>query len=148
MDENIGKEKMKPKSEARKNDHVTRRVLAPFLMTYKKKPLLNLTEVKEEFQNVYSQTKPKEVLGKLAAFFTDSLELPTVLNETSEILKTVTKSWGSSLYLVEQGTNYIILNPKYISKNERHTVRYQIGEFFRKVNKMICPIFFFSTLTF
>lgn len=134
------KKRYKSKSEVSRDDKAARRALAPFLKRYKKRELIGLAEVKEEFRNVYMQTRPAEVLAKLDAFFTDSLELHTVLNETSEILKVATRSLGVSVYLVDEATNHITLNPKYIPRDPRQIVRYSVGKW---------PIFhFFGFLIF
>lgn len=123
--------KYKSKTEFGERDKVLRRILAPFLTRYKKAELPEQSEaIKEEFRNVYMQIKPAEVLGKLDAFFMDSLELPTVLNETAEILKAATKSNGLSVYLVDEATSHILLNPKH--KSNREIVRYPIGNSFFK----------------
>lgn len=120
----------KSRTEIGERDKALRRVLAPFLTRYRRAESTGDSEVKEEFRNVYMQVKPGEVLAKLDAFFTDSLELPTVLNETAEILKGATKSVGLSVYLVDEATNSIVLNSKHIPKDGRQVVRHLIGKYY------------------
>lgn len=111
-------------------DKEVRSVLAPFLRRMKKHGTQKLISkvVNGEFQKLHLRSKIKDVIGNFQAFCKDSIEVPKVLNETSEILKEVTNSLGVSSYLVDDSSKYLILNAKYLPQNNRHTVRYKIGE--------------------
>lgn len=106
-----------------------KKVLAPFLKIPKRQTRTSSTAecIVEELTNYYSQDKPKEVLAKLTSSFRDSLKLPTMLNETAELLKAVTSSKGVNLYLTNYEQTEIMLCPKFIQKTDRNETKYKIG---------------------
>ncbi|KAK6640796.1 hypothetical protein RUM44_012493 [Polyplax serrata] len=109
-----------PSKEARK-------VLAPFIKRLRKQGAQKLlSKVEADHQKHYVRSKVKDVIAKLQSFCKDSLEIPTVLNETAEILKDVTKSLGASSYFVDDSSEYLILNSKYMPSDGRHKVMYKI----------------------
>lgn len=111
--------------------NAARKILAPFLKIPKKKSGVRKEFILEEFKEYYSQNKPGEVLAKITNSFSDSLKLPTMLNETAELLKAVTSSKGVNLYLTNFEQTELLLCPKFIQKTERNETKYKIGKYLR-----------------
>lgn len=108
------------------SDKAAKKALAPFLRRIKKQKTQKVVSEADDHQR-YVRSKVKDVISKLTSFCKDSLEVPTVVNETSEVLREITKSLGVSSYLVDESNEYLVLNAKYMPKNSRHTVKYKIG---------------------
>lgn len=79
------------------SDRATKRVLAPYVKIVRKGQLAAAvtTKVEENKQfNFYLQRKPSLCMRDLSSFLSDSVDLPSVLNETCDVLKSVTRSLG------------------------------------------------------
>ncbi|PSN33928.1 hypothetical protein C0J52_19328 [Blattella germanica] len=76
-------------------DKAAKRVLAPYLRTIRRSQKLaqEKPKEKEEF-SFYLHKKPITVLQALSEFLSDSVDLPSLLHETADVLKNVTNSTG------------------------------------------------------
>ncbi|CAH1373880.1 hypothetical protein MTP99_015245 [Tenebrio molitor] len=72
----------------------------------------------------FLQKTPSVLLRELSSFLTDSVDLPSLLHETCDVLKNVTKAFGVTLYMVDSSTNEIYLTRKL----ERPKTRWRIQE--------------------
>lgn len=81
------------------SDRATRRVIAPYVKIIRKgqKPKPPPEDTKFSY---YLQKKPSALMRNLTNFFSDSVDLPSVFNETSEVLKNVTRANGNSFLLI------------------------------------------------
>lgn len=79
------------------SDRATKRVIAPYVKIIRKGQLAAAitTKVEENKQfNFYLQRKPSLCMRDLSSLLSDSVDLGSVLNETSDVLKSVTRSLG------------------------------------------------------
>lgn len=60
----------------------------------------------------YLQKKPSTLLRDLSMFLSDSADLPPVLYETADVLRSVTKALGVTLYLVDTALGEIYISRK------------------------------------
>lgn len=81
-------------------DKATRRVIAPYVKIVRKSKGA-LEKSKEESQkfSFYLQNKPSVLMQDLSSFLSDSVDLASVLQETADVLKVVTKANGKLLEL-------------------------------------------------
>lgn len=78
------------------SDRATKRVIAPYVRIIRKGQKAQITTKTEESKqfSYYLQKKPSVLMRNLSNFLSDSVDLPSVLNETSEVLKGVTRAQG------------------------------------------------------
>lgn len=107
--------------------HKVEKVLAPFLRTLKKKKKVRADVVAERYKELYLKNSPRDLLLRLQSSFLDPLGPLTLLNETAELLRVVTKSKNFNVYLTDYEKGEILLCPKHVSNNERFERRYRIG---------------------
>lgn len=81
------------------SDRATKRVIAPYVRIIRKGQKAQITTKTEESKqfSYYLQKKPSVLMRNLSNFLSDSVDLPSVLNETSEVLKGVTRAQGKSV---------------------------------------------------
>lgn len=81
------------------SDRATKRVIAPYVRIIRKGQKAQITTKTEESKqfSYYLQKKPSVLMRNLSNFLSDSVDLPSVLNETSEVLKGVTRAQGKSM---------------------------------------------------
>lgn len=75
-------------------ENAIRRVIAPYVQTVRKHQKSRKESENEQF-SYYLKKKPNILLQDLSMFLSDSVDLPSVLHETAEILKSVTQAAGS-----------------------------------------------------
>lgn len=107
-------------------DKVTRRVIAPYMKIVRKSKA-GVDKMKEESQkfSFYLQNRPSVLMQDLSSFLSDSVDLASVLQETAEVLKVVTKANGVTLYIVDSASEEIYQVPKNVT-DERHKVNWKI----------------------
>lgn len=79
------------------SDRATKRVIAPYVKIVRKGQMAAAVTTKTEDNklfNFYVQRKPSICMRDLSAFLSDSVDLPSVLNETAEVLKSATRALG------------------------------------------------------
>lgn len=78
------------------SDRATKRVIAPYVRVVRRGQKIGKVEKEEESKQFrfYLQKKPSVLMRNLSAFLSDSVDLPSVLHETAEVLKVVTKAKG------------------------------------------------------
>lgn len=96
------------------------RVIAPYVV-----PKKSIVEIEDEQFSFYLKKKPAVLLRDLSTFMSDSVDLPSLFHETSDVLKNVTKASWVTLYLVDGATNEIYISHPFGTR-ERHKVRWQI----------------------
>ncbi|XP_030754671.1 cAMP and cAMP-inhibited cGMP 3',5'-cyclic phosphodiesterase 10A-like [Sitophilus oryzae] len=107
------------------SDKATRRVIAPYVKIVRKsRGVLDKTKESQKF-SFYLQNKPSVLMQDLSSFLSDSVDLASVLQETAEVLKLVTKAYGVTLYMVDTASEEIYQVPKNIT-DERHKVNWKI----------------------
>ncbi|XP_068082303.1 cAMP and cAMP-inhibited cGMP 3',5'-cyclic phosphodiesterase 10A-like [Anabrus simplex] len=106
-------------------DKATRRVLAPYVRSLRRSQRIS-TAKPERGVSLYLQKKPSSLFRNLSEFLLDIIDLPSLLHETAEVLKSVTKSIGVLLYTVISAQGEIVQCPKG-RPNERHKVNWKIG---------------------
>ncbi|RZB70334.1 hypothetical protein BDFB_005196 [Asbolus verrucosus] len=102
------------------------RVIAPYVTLSKKLYKLEETEDNAKF-SYYLQKRPAVLLHDVSAYISDSVEVSSLFHETAEVLKTVTKAAGVTVYMVDR-TNKEIYNSTIVGVDERHKVRWKIEE--------------------
>ncbi|XP_048521448.1 cAMP and cAMP-inhibited cGMP 3',5'-cyclic phosphodiesterase 10A [Dendroctonus ponderosae] len=107
-------------------DKATRRVIAPYVKIVRKSKGA-LEKSKEESQkfSFYLHNKPSVLMQDLSSFLSDSVDLASVLQETADVLKVVTKANGVTLYMVDSASEEIYQVPKNVT-DERHKVNWKI----------------------
>ncbi|XP_050308589.1 cAMP and cAMP-inhibited cGMP 3',5'-cyclic phosphodiesterase 10A-like isoform X2 [Anthonomus grandis grandis] len=106
-------------------DKATRRVIAPYVKIVRKSRTgLDKTKESQKF-SFYLQNKPSVLMQDLSSFLSDSVDLASVLQETAEVLKVVTKAGGVTLYMVDTASEEIFQVPKNVT-DERHKVNWKI----------------------
>lgn len=79
------------------SDRATKRVIAPYVRIIRKGQMAAAVTTKVEENklfNFYVQRKPSLCMRDLSAFLSDSVDLPSVYNETADVLKSVTRALG------------------------------------------------------
>lgn len=105
------------------------KVLAPFLRTLKKRKRIKTDVIADDYKELYLKNCPKELLSRLEDTYTDPVRMPTLLNETAQLLKSVTNSKCFNLYLTDYDRDEILLVSEYSPKNDRFEQRFRIGEY-------------------
>ncbi|XP_072932482.1 cAMP and cAMP-inhibited cGMP 3',5'-cyclic phosphodiesterase 10A-like [Epargyreus clarus] len=100
-----------------KLDKVTRRVIAPYAQIERK----GLKE-DEQREGTYLD------INRFNVFLEDTVDLDSLLNETANVLKTVTGSSGVFVYIVNKLRNEIVLMTPNTKNPERHEVNIPIEE--------------------
>ncbi|RZB39878.1 cAMP and cAMP-inhibited cGMP 3',5'-cyclic phosphodiesterase 10A, partial [Asbolus verrucosus] len=106
------------------SDRATKRVIAPYVRIVRKgtKPI----EIEEAKQfSIFLQRKPSVLTRDLSSFLSDSVDLPSLLHETADVLKNVTKAAAVTLYMMDSAANEIYVSRK-IPTDERHKIRWNI----------------------
>jgi cAMP and cAMP-inhibited cGMP 3',5'-cyclic phosphodiesterase 10 len=106
-----------------KEKSVVWRVIAPFVTVPKK----NKEQVEDEQFSFYLKKKPAVLIRDLSSFMSDSVDLPSLFHETSDVLKKVTKASWVTLYLVDRATNEIYQSQSFAVK-DRHRVKWKIED--------------------
>lgn len=103
------------------NDRAVKRVIAPFVRIVRKgeKPIHEI-ETSAQF-SYYLQKKPSVLIRDLSSFLSDSVELSSLIHESTDVLKRITKASGATLYMMDAATSEI-----YQSYNTTLTDRYKI----------------------
>lgn len=101
-----------------------KRVIAPYVVTKKDKIKKKAPE-ESYFEFYAAQKKPSLLLQNLTQYFAGEVSLPTLLHETSEVVKTTTKASASRIYLIDDTKTEIYLSTEIDS---RHKVNYKIEE--------------------
>lgn len=122
LEENVGRTPVTNSSNKSTSKSTVWRVLAPFVRVTKKPK-----EFDDEQFSFYLKKKPEVLLRDLSTFMSDSVDLPSLFHETSDVLKKVTKSAWVSLYLVDTATNEIYQSANVLTR-ERHKVRWKIED--------------------
>lgn len=104
-----------------------KKVLAPFMKTLKKRKRVKTDIVADQHHELYLKSSPNELLARLQSSYTDPLKLRTLMNETGELLKSVTKSKCFNLYLTDVEKGEILMISEYVNDNERFELRFPIG---------------------
>ena len=101
-------------------DKATKRVLAPYLRTIRRsqKEAQGRPKEKEEF-SYYLQKKPITVLQALSEFLSDSVDLPSLLHETADVLKSVTNSTGMNNFIDDNSFKLNYCPEDSFSKNDK-----------------------------
>lgn len=108
--ENRNKENVKEK---------LKRPLAPYVRVMRKSQKAAAANEHDRDYSFYLQKKPSTLLQELSAFLTDSVDLPSLLQETSEVLKNVTKASGVTLFMVDDDSNDIIITRRTLEMRKR-----------------------------
>ncbi|KAK6636651.1 hypothetical protein RUM43_010313 [Polyplax serrata] len=103
-----------------------KKVLAPFMKTLKKRKRVKTDIVADQHHELYLKSSPNELLARLQSSYTDPLKLRTLMNETGELLKSVTKSKCFNLYLTDVEKGEILMISEYVNDNERFELRFPI----------------------
>ncbi|KAJ8934359.1 hypothetical protein NQ314_013400 [Rhamnusium bicolor] len=107
-------------------DKATKRVIAPYVKIVRKSDKTHLEkEGEHEKFNFYIQNKPSVLLHDLTSFLSDSVDLVTLLHETADVLKTTTKAYGFTLYMVDFASEEIYQSQRNFP-TERHKVNWKI----------------------
>lgn len=75
----------------------------------------------------YLQKTPSVLLRELSSFLTDSVDLPSLLHETCDVLKNVTKAFGVTLYMVDSNYNEIYLTRKAGERGSKYRWKIEQG---------------------
>lgn len=79
-------------------DRATKRVIAPYVNIVRKDQKQSTDNVAEHAKfSYYLQKKPAVLMKDLSTLMSDSVDLPSLLSETADVLKTVTRATGSEL---------------------------------------------------
>lgn len=79
------------------SDRATKRVIAPYVRIIRKGQMAAAVTTKAEDNkmfNFYVQRKPSLCMRDLSSYLSDNVDLQSVLNETAEVLKSVSKALG------------------------------------------------------
>jgi cAMP and cAMP-inhibited cGMP 3',5'-cyclic phosphodiesterase 10 len=108
------------------SDKATKRVIAPFVRIVRKGQKPHEVEESKHF-TFYLQKKPSVLIRDLSSFLSDSVDLPSLLHETAEVLKNVTKAAGVTLYMMDPTSNEIYQSRK-TPLPDRQKIRWKIQE--------------------
>ncbi|KAJ8978479.1 hypothetical protein NQ317_018732 [Molorchus minor] len=108
-------------------DKATKRVLAPYVKIIKNdKALPQVSKEEEHLQFNYTvQNKPSFLFHDLTSFLLDSVDLGTLLHETADVLKSTTKAYGYTLYIVDAPSEEIYQSQMHFPI-DRHKVNWKI----------------------
>lgn len=108
------------------SDKATKRVIAPFVRIVRKGQKPHEVEEGKHF-SLFLQRKPNVLIRDLSSFLSDSVDLPSSLHETADVLKIITKAAGVTLYMMDPATNEIYKSRK-TAQGDRHKIRWKIEE--------------------
>ncbi|XP_044258941.1 cAMP and cAMP-inhibited cGMP 3',5'-cyclic phosphodiesterase 10A-like [Tribolium madens] len=108
------------------SDRATKRVIAPFVRIIRKGQKPHEAEESKHF-SFFLQRKPSVLIRDLSSFLSDSVDLPSLLHETADVLKSITKAAGVTLYMMDPATNEIYQSKK-TSQRDRYKIRWKIQE--------------------
>ncbi|EEB11344.1 cAMP and cAMP-inhibited cGMP 3',5'-cyclic phosphodiesterase, putative [Pediculus humanus corporis] len=77
------------------------KVLAPFMQTFKKRKRAKTDIIPDEHKDLYLKRNPKELIEHLNDLYTEKSLVGSLLNETGELLKSVTNSKCFNLYTTD-----------------------------------------------
>ncbi|KAL3277040.1 hypothetical protein HHI36_012401 [Cryptolaemus montrouzieri] len=103
-----------------------RRVIAPYVKVIRKRYKAPIVPESKLF-NKHLDRKPSVLLRDLTSFLSDNVDLPSLLHESSDVLKVTTNAHGVSLYLVESATGEIYQSQRYFDIPEPR-VRWKVEE--------------------
>ncbi|XP_022919275.1 cAMP and cAMP-inhibited cGMP 3',5'-cyclic phosphodiesterase 10A-like [Onthophagus taurus] len=84
-----------------RNDKATKRIIAPYVNIVRRGKRAALSEKDRELE-FFFEGKPSIIGRNINEFLDDTVDLPTVLLESVATLKSITKSAGSRLYMVNE----------------------------------------------
>ncbi|KAK9875164.1 hypothetical protein WA026_005955 [Henosepilachna vigintioctopunctata] len=103
-----------------------RRVIAPYVKVIRKRYQAPTIPESKLFKK-HLEKKPSVLLRDLTSFLSDTVDLPSLLHESSDVLKVTTRARGVSLYLVDSSTGIIFQSQRYFDIPEPR-VRWKIEE--------------------
>ena len=107
-------------------DKAIKRVIAPFVRIVRKD--IKYKEVEEaKYFSLYLKKKPSVLIRDLSSFLSDTVDLVSLLHETSDVLQNVTKADGVTLYMMDPATNEIYQSKK-IPSSDRFKIRWKIKQ--------------------
>ncbi|RZC35129.1 cAMP and cAMP-inhibited cGMP 3',5'-cyclic phosphodiesterase 10A [Asbolus verrucosus] len=95
------------------------------IASYARKMRKTTKPAEDKLFSFFLEKKPSVLLRELSSFLTDSVDLPSLLHETCDVLKNVTKASGVTLYMVDTTANEIYLARK---GADRSKTRWKIEE--------------------
>lgn len=85
-----------------------KRVLAPYVNLMRRGRRVTLRRGRDKF-NFFLSKRSSVLMKNLTVFMANSNELPLLLHETTDVLKSLTNSLGARLYIIDQSTNQLYL---------------------------------------
>ena len=103
------------------------KVLAPFMQTFKKRKRAKTDIISDEHKDLYLKRNPKELIEHLNDLYTEKSLVGSLLNETGELLKSVTNSKCFNLYTTDYERGEITVVSESNLSNPRFQYKLPIG---------------------